>query len=85
VPGRARPTDGRSGLVGQVDLVVLNHPSRDLEIMAGGEPARRPRHRVTGGHLLAALGRDFPGAEVTPDELPAAAAEEVARRVPGAR
>src|SRR5262245_25310814 len=35
---------------------------------------------VTGGHLLAAPGRYFPGLgrEVTPDELPAAAAEEVA-------
>jgi imidazolonepropionase-like amidohydrolase len=35
---------------------------------------------VTGGHLLAAPGRYFPGLgrEVTPDDLPAAAAEEVA-------
>jgi imidazolonepropionase-like amidohydrolase len=60
-------------------LAVREPGSPDYASQEIGPAIGLPR-TTTGGHLLAAPGRYFPGLgrEVTPDDLPAAAAEEVA-------
>ncbi|HEY7272807.1 MAG TPA: amidohydrolase family protein [Actinoplanes sp.] len=80
--GASPPARVRASARAQLDagvLAVREPGSPDYASQELG-PAIGLPWTVTGGHLLAAPGRYFPGLgrEITPDELPAAAAEEVA-------
>jgi imidazolonepropionase-like amidohydrolase len=80
--GASPPERVRASARAQLDAGVLAIREPGSPDYASQEigPAIGLPWTVTGGHLLAAPGRYFPGLgrEVTPDELPAAAAEEVA-------
>jgi len=80
--GAPPPERVRASARAQLDagvLAVREPGSPDYASQEVGPAIGLPR-TVTGGHLLAAPGRYFPGLgrEVTPDGLPDAAAEEVA-------